>query len=116
MGKLSWKEPTREGFNRAVDELKSYFPEDCVAEDQDSLIAHGWNDWGELTSLGGSPSVTHLLTLRVAAAHGPTGLPGAIVYPRTTEDVVHIVKTASAHSIPLIPYCAGTSLEGEYSV
>jgi D-lactate dehydrogenase (cytochrome) len=46
------------------------------------------------------------------AAHGPTGLPGAIVYPRSTEDVVRLVKIASKHAIPLIPYCAGTSLEG----
>lgn len=49
------------------------------------------------------------------AAHGPTGLPGAIVYPRSTEDVVKIVKTAAANAIPLIPYCAGTSLEGRCS-
>jgi len=114
VGKLSWKEPTREDFNRAVEDLKTYFPEDCVAEDKDSLIAHGWNDWGE-------PSIFEFSTLRSkltgsnvsrTAAHGPTGLPGAIVYPRSTEDVVKIVKTASANSIPLIPYCAGTSLEG----
>ncbi|GAA5845704.1 hypothetical protein JCM5353_005641 [Sporobolomyces roseus] len=94
VGKLEWKEPTREGFNTAVAELKAYFPEDCVAEDRDALIAHGWNDW---------------------AAHGPTGLPGAILYPRSTEDVVRIVKTAAKNSIPLIPYCAGTSLEGHTS-
>ncbi|GAA5967583.1 hypothetical protein JCM3765_002294 [Sporobolomyces pararoseus] len=94
VGNLKWKEPTRESFAKAVEELRAYFPEDCIAEDKDSLIAHGWNDW---------------------AAHGPTGLPGAIVYPRSTEDVVKIVKTASANSIPLIPYCAGTSLEGHTS-
>ncbi|GAA6017707.1 hypothetical protein JCM11491_001177 [Sporobolomyces phaffii] len=91
---LKYSEPTREGFDKAVQELKAYFPEDCVAEDRESLIAHGWNDW---------------------AAHGPTGLPGVIVYPSTTEDVVKIVKIASANSIPLIPYCAGTSLEGHTS-
>lgn len=49
------------------------------------------------------------------AAHGPTGLPGAVLYPRSTEDVVQIVKTASKHGIPLIPYCAGTSLEGGFN-
>ncbi|GAA5925907.1 hypothetical protein JCM1841_004036 [Sporobolomyces salmonicolor] len=89
--KLAYKEPTRDGFEKALNELKSYLPQDCVAEDRDSLVAHGWSDW---------------------TTHPPTGLPGAIVYPRSTEDVVAIVKTASAHSIPIIPYCAGTSLEG----
>ncbi|GAA5936530.1 uncharacterized protein JCM15063_001912 [Sporobolomyces koalae] len=88
---LKWREPNREGFDKALADLRAYFPPECVDDDRDALIAHGWNDW---------------------AAHGPTGLPGAIVYPRTTEDVVKIVKTAAANSIPLIPYCAGTSLEG----
>jgi D-lactate dehydrogenase (cytochrome) len=40
-------------------------------------------------------------------------LPGAVLYPRSTDDVVKIVKTASKYGIPLIPYCAGTSLEGQ---
>ena len=39
-------------------------------------------------------------------------MPGAVLYPRSTEDVVKIVQTAAKYSIPLIPYCAGTSLEG----
>ncbi|GAA6003095.1 hypothetical protein JCM10207_001986 [Rhodosporidiobolus poonsookiae] len=89
--KLEYKEPTEAGFKAALEDLKAWLPEDCLAQDRDSLVAHGWNDW---------------------AAHGPTGLPGAILYPRSTEDVVKIVKTASKHGIPLIPYCAGTSLEG----
>lgn len=49
VGKLEWKEPTREGFDTALADLKAYFPEDCVAEDRDSLIAHGWNDWGKFS-------------------------------------------------------------------
>lgn len=36
-----------------------------------------------------------------------------MLYPRSTDDVVKIVKTASKYGIPLIPYCAGTSLEGQ---
>ncbi|GAA5971086.1 hypothetical protein JCM11641_004140 [Rhodosporidiobolus odoratus] len=85
------KDPTVEGFRKALAELKEWLPEDGVAEDRDSLVAKGWNDW---------------------AAHGPTGLPGAVIYPTSTEDVVKIVKTALKYNIPLIPYCAGTSLEG----
>lgn len=44
---LKWREPTREGFNTALEELREYFPEDCVTEDRDALESHGWNDWGE---------------------------------------------------------------------
>ncbi|GAA5851456.1 hypothetical protein JCM8547_001100 [Rhodosporidiobolus lusitaniae] len=86
-----YREPTEKGFKAAFDEVKALLPEDCYANDRESLVAHGWNDW---------------------AAHGPTGLPGLIVYPRSTEEVVALVKIASKHAVPLIPYCAGTSLEG----
>lgn len=36
-----------------------------------------------------------------------------MLYPRHTEDVVAIVKVASEHGIPLIPFSGGTSLEGQ---
>lgn len=88
-------EPTRAKFDDAMTELKSWIPDDCLAEDRDSLVAHGHSDW---------------------AAHDPKGLPGAVLYPRDTADVVKIVKLASKYGIPLVPYCAGTSLEGELSL
>ncbi|GEM07853.1 D-lactate dehydrogenase [Rhodotorula toruloides] len=68
-----YREPTAEGFEKAMSEIQGWLPEDCLATDRDTLVDHGYNEW---------------------------------------EDVVQIVKTASKHSIPLIPYCAGTSLEG----
>ena len=37
-----------------------------------------------------------------------------MLYPRSTDDVVAIVRAASAYSIPLIPYAGGTSLEGHF--
>ncbi|GJN91095.1 hypothetical protein Rhopal_004112-T1 [Rhodotorula paludigena] len=87
----AYKEPTQAGFEKALAEIREWLPEDELDTDRETLVAHGYNSW---------------------AAHGPTGLPGAVLYPRSTEDVVKIVKTAAKHSIPLIPYCAGTSLEG----
>lgn len=42
----------------------------------------------------------------------PAALPGAVVYPRSTEDVQRIVKVANEFSIPLIPFSGLTSLEG----
>jgi glycolate oxidase len=39
-------------------------------------------------------------------------LPGAVVLPRTTEQVVAIVKLCARHNLPFIPRGAGTSLSG----
>ncbi|MEY2411373.1 MAG: glycolate oxidase [Verrucomicrobiota bacterium] len=39
-------------------------------------------------------------------------LPGVVVLPRTTAEVVEIVKLCSRHGLPIIPRGAGTSLSG----
>ncbi|HEX2841742.1 FAD-binding oxidoreductase [Hyphomicrobium sp.] len=41
-----------------------------------------------------------------------TELPDAVVWPVTTDDVVQVVRTAQRYRVPLIPFGAGTSLEG----
>ena len=38
--------------------------------------------------------------------------PDAVVFPRTTDEIVDIVKLCSEHRVPIIPFGAGTSLEG----
>lgn len=38
--------------------------------------------------------------------------PDAVAYPRSTQDVVEIVKTCAEHLCPVIGFGAGTSLEG----
>jgi len=38
--------------------------------------------------------------------------PDMVVWPESTEEVAEIVKVCAAHGMPIIPYGAGTSLEG----
>ena len=42
----------------------------------------------------------------------PNMLPDGVVFAESTEDVVFVVKACAEHQIPLIPYGAGSSLEG----
>ncbi len=43
----------------------------------------------------------------------PTAAPDAVVYPLTTDEVAAIVKLCAAHKVPIVPFGAGTSLEGQ---
>ena len=38
--------------------------------------------------------------------------PDAVIWPDNTEEVQEVVRVASAHRVPIIPFGAGTSLEG----
>jgi D-lactate dehydrogenase (cytochrome) len=42
----------------------------------------------------------------------PEARPDAVVWPRSTEEAAAIVRIAAARRLPLIPFGAGTSLEG----
>jgi D-lactate dehydrogenase (cytochrome) len=42
----------------------------------------------------------------------PMMLPDAVVYADSTDDVVFVVNQCRTHQVPLIPYGAGSSLEG----
>ncbi len=42
----------------------------------------------------------------------PNQTPDGVVFPQTTEEVAEIVKLCAAHDFPIIPFGAGSSLEG----
>ena len=40
------------------------------------------------------------------------GVPGAVVFPRTTEEVSTVLRMCNENEVPVVPYGVGTSLEG----
>ncbi|KAK2462670.1 hypothetical protein APHAL10511_005286 [Amanita phalloides] len=81
---------SKHDFHLAIQELKALFPDGAVSTDPDDLAAHGL-----------SCSNYHL-----GALHS------VIVYPRSTDDVVNVVRIATKYRMPLVPFGAATSLEG----
>jgi D-lactate dehydrogenase (cytochrome) len=73
---------------------------------------------GELAALLGDRLTT---AAAIREAHGrdeswhPVAAPDAVAFALTTEEVADIVRICSAHGMPIIPFGAGTSLEGHVS-
>ena len=42
----------------------------------------------------------------------PEALPDAVAWPRSVQECAEIVRVAAAHRLPIVPFGAGTSLEG----
>ncbi|KAI1772741.1 FAD-linked oxidase-like protein [Hypoxylon cercidicola] len=68
--------------------------EDIISTDPEDLLAHGYSEW----------STTN-----------PDGLPVAVIYPRSTEQVSTIARICHKYRVPIIPYSGGSSLEGNFS-
>jgi D-lactate dehydrogenase (cytochrome) len=70
---------------------------------------------GDLAAAFGNRLVT---SQAVRAQHGNTVTwlvnqpPDAVVYPESTEEVQRIVRICAKHGVPIIPFGAGSSLEG----
>ena len=60
--------------------------------------------------------VTAALVVREHHSHGedthPPALPDLVCFPQTTEEVSRIALVSARHSLPIVPFGAGTSLEG----
>ncbi|TEA20143.1 D-lactate dehydrogenase [Colletotrichum sidae] len=68
--------------------------EDIISTDPEDLHAHGYSEW---------------------SSTNPEGLPVAVAYPRSTEQVSAIARICFKYNIPIIPYSGGSSLEGNFS-
>jgi D-lactate dehydrogenase (cytochrome) len=70
----------------------------------------------DLQSLLGSRAST-ASAQREHHSHGesylPPALPDVVCFPRSTEEVSEILKISSRHQIPVVPFGAGTSVEGQ---
>jgi len=74
-----------------------------------------------LAELGALLGDRFTVTQAVREAHGrdeswhPVAMPDAVAFAETTEEVAQIVRICAAHGLPVIPFGAGTSLEGHVS-
>jgi D-lactate dehydrogenase (cytochrome) len=70
----------------------------------------------ELTSLLGERATA---ADSIRALHGRDGLgfdevvPDAVVFPESTDEVAAVMRICSAHRVPVIPFGAGSSVEGQ---
>ncbi|RBR09749.1 hypothetical protein FVER53590_11802 [Fusarium verticillioides] len=79
---------------KAVDEIRQLLGEDIVSVDSDDLDEHGYSEW--------STSNTNVR-------------PVAIARPKTTEEVSSIARICTKYKVPMTPYGAGSSVEGNFS-
>lgn len=80
---------------QALDEIREAIGhEDIISTDPEDLYAHGYSEW----------STTN-----------PEGLPVAVAYPRSTEEVSILARICYKYRVPIIPYSGGSSLEGNFS-
>jgi D-lactate dehydrogenase (cytochrome) len=47
--------------------------------------------------------------------HHPCAAPSAVLIPTSAQDVSHILSMCNKHKVPIIPFGAGTSVEGHLS-
>src|SRR5690606_4671438 len=75
-------------------EIAQVLGQDAVCYDTDVLEHHGHSDW----STSNSP-----------------GRAVAVVYPKTTDDVSAIARICNNRRVPMVPFGAGSSVEGNFS-
>lgn len=93
---------SKTGMLVALEELKSALPstgseseiDDMISIDEEIIQAHSYSEWSTTNS---------------------SNKPVAVIYPRSTDDVSVIAKICTKHKVPMVPYGAGSSVEGSFS-
>lgn len=75
-------------------EIRAELGDEVISTDSEDLLVHGYSEW---------------------SSTNPEGLPVAVAYPRSTEEVAAIARICHRHRVPIIPYSGGSSLEGNFS-
>lgn len=90
VGRAAFKAPLEKEFPGVYGELLSALGEELVTLDDDELEQRGKEQSGYATPAN----------------------PQVVVFPESTAQVSEVLKIAHAHGVPVVPYAAGTSLEG----
>ncbi|GKZ72975.1 hypothetical protein AnigIFM50267_009645 [Aspergillus niger] len=79
---------------RAVEEIKAIIGPDNVSVDADDIELHGYSEW---------------------STSNTTARPIAVLSPATTEEVSAIAKICTKYKVPMVPFGAGSSVEGNFA-
>jgi D-lactate dehydrogenase (cytochrome) len=88
--RAAFKPPFEEQYPGALAELLRAVGEDRLSLDEDELEQRG----------------------KEVSGYATPSNPQVVVWPDTTEHVSDVLKIANKHKIPVVPYAAGTSVEG----
>lgn len=77
-----------------MNEIRKALGDDAVSLEEDDIEAHGFSEW---------------------SSSNTTARPVAVVRPSSTEDVSTIARICTKHLVPMVPYGAGSSVEGNFS-
>ena len=81
-----------------------------MSENLNKLLARLGSDMGKRLSVAHAVRLHHGEEM----THYDVCLPDAVAFPRNTEEVSRIVGLCHQYGIPVIPYGAGTALEGHF--
>ncbi|KAL4947092.1 hypothetical protein BDW69DRAFT_190512 [Aspergillus filifer] len=84
----------RKGMLLAAREIQELLGDNVVSFDEDEIEARGFSDWSTSNSSGRAV---------------------AVVYPKTTDEVARAAQVCYKHNVPIVPYGAGSSVEGNAS-
>ncbi|KAK0761098.1 hypothetical protein N5P37_006042 [Trichoderma harzianum] len=92
--KLQSKYADKKTMMKAVDELRRELGDEAVSTDPDDLEYHGYSE---------------------ISTSNTDERPFAVVRPRSTEQVSAIAKICTKYKVPMVPFGAKSSMEGNYS-